>query len=229
MKCLTCHAAIEKSWEFCARCGARLQKESVARTFFDNVFSGMDREMREMDRRFSRMEKEFQAFDLSPMFRNPAMSGFTIKVSRSSGRPPQVSVRTFGNVDKGQLQKAVQQQFGVSQPVAESPYAEDVRKRAKQIEREESTKTEREQKFDAIRSAEEPHTRVWRSNGRVHVDLELPGVRSMDDIEIKELESSVEVKAVGGKKGYFKILTKPPQFRLADTRLERGILQLAFS
>ncbi len=55
--------------------------------------------------------------------------------------------------------------------------------------------------------------------------MKLPGVRSWEDIQLTELESSIEVKAYANNKAYFKILKKPENFRItgrkfADERLE---------
>lgn len=76
---------------------------------------------------------------------------------------------------------------------------------------------------------EEPKTSVAKSASKVVVSIHLPDVKSDHDIEISDLESSVEVKALADDRAYFKILTKPPQFRLARKSFEKGVLHLEFS
>jgi HSP20 family molecular chaperone IbpA len=76
---------------------------------------------------------------------------------------------------------------------------------------------------------EEPKTSVARSASNVVVSIQLPGVKSDKDIEVCELENSVEVKALAHDRAYFKILTKPSQFRLAKKRFEKGVLEMEFS
>ena len=79
------------------------------------------------------------------------------------------------------------------------------------------------------KSTEEPKADIRRLGNGVSVDISVPGVKSQEDIDIKELESSVEVKAIAGDKAYFKILTKPPQFRLTGKSFKDGQLHLEFS
>jgi HSP20 family molecular chaperone IbpA len=77
-------------------------------------------------------------------------------------------------------------------------------------------------------TTEEPKMQVRRTDSKVVVELDMPGVESMGMIDIRELESSIEVKAAAEKKAYFKILTKPAQYRLAGKRFENGRLFLEF-
>jgi HSP20 family molecular chaperone IbpA len=76
------------------------------------------------------------------------------------------------------------------------------------------------------RSTEEPECEVRPLEDRVVVEIKLPGVRSEDDIRIKELESSVEVKAMVKDKAYFKILTKPENRRIAGKSFRKGVLKI---
>ena len=59
--------------------------------------------------------------------------------------------------------------------------------------------------------------------------MNIPDVKSEDDIVINELENSVEVRAMAGETAYFKILTKPAQFRLTKKEFKKGKLHLEFA
>jgi hypothetical protein len=72
----------------------------------------------------------------------------------------------------------------------------------------------------------EPETEIRRSGNKVLVDIRLPGVKSRGDIDISELESSVEIKAVAGNRGYFKIIRKPEFSRITRKSFENGVLKL---
>ena len=185
--------------------------------FFDEIFSRMRKELAEMNKL---LEKDIEAFDISPWFKdmdkrkivlaNPKGSGFSIKIVQSGGKEPEVSVKTFGDVDREKLQKEVNG-LGLGHD------GKPVQQKEPKLQIKESMRTE------------EPKTVVSRSSSKVMVSMEMPGVKSDKDIEVSELESSVEVKALAGDKAFFKILTKPPQFRLTKKSLQKGMLNLEFS
>jgi hypothetical protein len=64
---------------------------------------------------------------------------------------------------------------------------------------------------------------------KVIVQMEIPDVKSIDDIDVKELESSVEVMARAGDKAYFKIIKKPEGHSITSKRYEKGKLFLEIS
>lgn len=231
MRCPNCGREIEKGWNYCPNCGARFRRDFFS-SIFDRMFSSMNRELREMNKM---MEKNIEALDLSPFFIRPFRatvkpqgSGFSIRITRSGGSPPRVSVRTFGNVDRERIREQVQEQLGVKGGIEEAKPGEPIGYVKKPLE------TDRVRQFKESlqrepKSVEEPRTEVKRLDGRVMVNLEMPGVRSPGDIDIKELENSIEVKATAGDRAYFKILTKPGRFRLAKKDFSNGVLHLEFS
>jgi HSP20 family molecular chaperone IbpA len=169
------------------------------------------------------LEKNVEAVDISPFFNPrgkiikisaPMGSGFSIKITQSTGKPPDVSVRTFGNVKREDIEKQLQNQLGVRPPAA--------------VPKPVAVSESKERAFAAPKITEEPKTHVKRTGSAVEVDIELPGVKSKDDIEVREFENSVEVKAVAGDKAYFKILTKPEQFGVKSRKFEGGVLHLEF-
>jgi len=215
MKCPNCGTEMEKGWSYCPRCGFR--PRSVFGDLFNEIFSKIRREMKEMET----SEKDFEAFDISPWFSvrvpknsrlikatEPTSSGFSIRIVQSGGKEPQISIKTFGDVDKERIEKQVNQ-LGYKPMVKPKEAAKPAR--------------------PTPSATEEPKTDVRRLDSKVLVDIEVPGVKSEDDIEIKELENSVEVKAIAGDKAYFKILTKPEQFSLTKKQLDKGRLHLEFS
>ncbi len=240
MRCPNCGRGVEGGWNYCPNCGARFRRDFFS-SIFDRMFSSMDRELREMDRM---MEKNIEALDISPFFGQarsaqnhqrgrpfrapikPQGSGFSIRIKRSGRDPPRVSVRTFGNVDRERIREQIQSQLGFRGmdkakriPKWSMSYAKGP---PEEVAQQESLHKE-------PKSVHEPRTEVRRLGDMVAVDLEMPGVKSLKDIDIKELESSIEVRAVAGDKAYFKILTKPGQFRLAKRAFSEGILHLEFS
>jgi hypothetical protein len=58
------------------------------------------------------------------------------------------------------------------------------------------------------------------------VDLDLPGVKGLEDISIKKLEESIEVRAFAGDKGYFKILSIPKDAKMIDKSFDESRLTI---
>jgi HSP20 family molecular chaperone IbpA len=58
------------------------------------------------------------------------------------------------------------------------------------------------------KSTEEPETKIERKGNRQTINIKLPGVKK-EDIEIKRLENSIEIKAFTGDKAYFKLIPVP--------------------
>ena len=52
----------------------------------------------------------------------------------------------------------------------------------------------------------EPSSKVRRIGNRVIYELEVPGVKDLDDVLINRLENSIEIKALARDKSYSKIL-----------------------
>jgi len=153
-------------------------------------------------------EKNFEVFDMRPFFNQPIKGkGFTIKITTKNGQKPEVSIRTSGDVDPQKIQQSVSKCINCEPP--------------KQTFEERTT-----QKPPKV--TEEPATNVKRMGDSVVIEVKLPGVKEMKDIQVQDLESSIEVRARAGDKAYFKILTKPETFKLADTRFSNDLLFLEF-
>lgn len=205
MRCPSCGKEMEEGWRYCPRCGYRKREG-----FFDSVFSRFRREMQEMDKMPKMMEKEFESFDVSDMLRRPGGRGFTIKITSGTGMEPKVEVRTTGDVNKKELEKQLE---GMGVPVQhiQRQKPEQIRKQEKPMMMPEKT--------------EEPETRVRRVDGRVLVEMLLPGVEERD-IRIEEFENSIEVRAVGRGRAFFKIVTKPGNSSVLKREFKGGTLTL---
>ncbi len=72
----------------------------------------------------------------------------------------------------------------------------------------------------------EPETNIRRLSNKVVYEIEIPDVRSLKDISIIKLESSIEIKAIGKNKAYFKRI--PINFPIINYILSEGKLVLEF-
>lgn len=213
MKCNSCSSEMEKSWRFCPKCGHTQNILFDRIETIDKFMNKMMKGMHSMDA----LDRQAEVFDISPAFmemqkdmlRGAGKSGFTVRINQVGGKPPFISVKTFGNVDKDKLKDRLQKKFGIrlKQHVLSNPRNE----------------------LKIPGNTEEPRSIVKRLAYKVIVDVELPNVKSLSDINIKELESSVEIKAVAGDKGYFKIFTKPAHSSITKKEFKNGVLRLEFS
>lgn len=219
MNCPRCGAKIEGGWDYCPKCGSQLKRRSdFFSGFFDigKIFDRFQKMQGEMKKSF---EKDFEVFDLTPAFRKPIKgksSGFTIKITRIGDREPKVSVNTFGDVDREKVKKEVMELAEDTGVKFKKPEGVDLREVGKK-------------ELPVTKYTEEPKTSVKKLDSKVLVEIDVPGVNSEDNIRITELESSVEVRAVAGDKAYFKILTKPGQFRITRKEFSKGKLIIEFS
>jgi HSP20 family molecular chaperone IbpA len=214
MRCRNCGSEVNEKWDFCPRCGSRLRGG-----LFTDVFSRMEHELKEMDRMF---ERDFEVFDLSPFFRKPIKGrGFSIKITKGSGEKPKVSVKTFGDVDRKEIEEEAKKMgFRDRLGLLKSKIRETERYEKPEV------KESEELSISGAKTTEEPKTQVKRMGDKIVVEVELPEVRNQKDIEVKSLENSIEIKAKSGDKAYFKILTKPPQTSVISKSFRNGILYL---
>ncbi|MBU2562543.1 MAG: zinc ribbon domain-containing protein [Nanoarchaeota archaeon] len=71
---------------------------------------------------------------------------------------------------------------------------------------------------------QEPKTNIRRFSNRVVYEINMPEVKSLNDISIIQLESSIEVKAVGKNKAYLKLI--PISMPISDYKFSKGKLTL---
>ena len=70
----------------------------------------------------------------------------------------------------------------------------------------------------------EPSTNIRRLANKVIYELEIPGVKSIEDISIVRLENSIEIKAFADDKAYFKLI--PISFLIKNWKFSKGKLVL---
>jgi HSP20 family molecular chaperone IbpA len=214
MRCGKCGSETGEGWKFCPRCGSVLEK-AKGRDLFEDVFERMEHEMKEMDRAFRPSERNFEVIDISPFFKQAKGSGFTVKITRSGDGKPKIDIKTFGDVDKKELENEVNK-LGFRDRIGRALKPAKVG-----LERREGSV-----RLEDARTTEEPETSVKNIGGRIIAEVSLPGVKKSEDIEIRVLENSVEVRALAGNKAYFKILTKPPQTSVVRREFGKGVLTI---
>lgn len=218
MNCERCGRDLEDDWHYCPKCGAKKggdPMDNMGRDIFSKMLLDFKKNFKDMDNFDEAFSKDIQALDLSPYFQNihkrqenstnpVKRKGFSIKITTRKGMGPKVDIQ---NLDTNR-QEIQPRKIEPAKPEGE---------KARSI-------------FKTVpKQMKEPATEVKNMGNRVTVDIDMPGVRSVEDTEVKQLESSVEVKAVAGDMAYFKILTKPVQYKLRNKNFIDGKLHLEFS
>lgn len=209
-KCPNCGRPVQEDWEFCPYCGYPL-KEKYGSVNLEEKFEE-EFGFEDIDKLVNRIEKEFEEFLRVPAFRipkikfsEPKFSGISITVHTATGMKPKIEIRTYGDYKK--LEPEIKKKLGVKVPVEEEEY-----------EREE---------YAPPKITEEPEAKVSKENGKTIIEIKLPDVEKEEDIQIKKLEQSIEIRAKAKDKLYFKLI--PISGNIINKKFEKGTLKIEIS
>jgi HSP20 family molecular chaperone IbpA len=199
-RCRNCGRGLKKDWVVCPYCGEEVEpKKPYARQF--DLLEDIEREFERIDKMFGPSFFKFPKIDIRTPFRG---GGISITIRSGTGMKPQIDVKTSGDYKK--LEPEIKRRLGVREGIEE-------------IE-------EEKPKRKPPRITEEPETTIQRTGNVETIKIKLPDVKSLDDIEIKKLEQSLEVKAFVGDKVYFKLIPIKPHARISGKSFENGILRI---
>ena len=125
--------------------------------------------------------------------------GISISISTSGGRPPEIKIASFGNVPDLKEIEALKKTRTIKLPSSDS------------------------KKFFGL-PKKEPETNIRRLSNKVVYEINLPGVKSTNDLSIIQLENSIEIKALARDKVFHKII--PISLPIKDYSLSKGKLVL---
>jgi len=230
MYCHKCGKKVDENWDFCPSCGApviRPVKFERSSSMFpaDSLFSSFRKqfkEMRLMESDLKGMEKDFEVFNLKngtePRIKR---NGFSVSIRSGTGRKPQINIKTFGDVDKKKLQEELSKRFGIKLESL-TPSSEEVKPEPSEEKMQESKVKE------MPKITEEPKTDIKRLPDKIVIETKLPDVESEDDIIVHMLPESIELKAIGKKKMYFRIMQIPKGWQLISKTFKDSKLKLEF-
>ena len=212
-KCSKCGRRIEKDFEFCPYCGFNMKREKDGRDYgilgidddnfnlpntasmpfgLDRVFSSL---IKQIDKQFRDLDKEFgkePKIEKSPLSR-----GISISISSGTGKNPEIKVRGFGpGFGNSKVQETEEKPIKIKQPEITE---EQARKMAKLPRK-------------------EAETRIRRLSDKIIYEIELPEIKSLNNVIINKLENSIEIKAFTKKQVYVKLL--PVKLQILDYKLE---------
>lgn len=224
-KCGSCGESIGKNYNFCPYCRISIKEVSEAEDWgmlgkndmdflegikmplgFNTIFNSL---LKNLNKQFAQIDGEFLDQNSRKSFkpvRNPEnkirKSGISIKISTSQGRPPEIKIQSFGNLKNENQEKLAE---------------ENVQPLLKKF-------TEKEAKRFLSLPRKEPSTEIRRLANKVIYEIKIPGVKSLEDVSISQLENSIEIKALTKMKAYSKII--PINLPIKKYNLSKGKLIL---
>lgn len=199
-KCKNCRRNLKNDWKYCPYCGEG-EREKYRRRY--DIFEDIEKEFERIDKMLGPKFLKFPKIDIKPMFRG---GGISVIIRSGTGVKPKIDVKTSGEYKK--LEPQIKRKLGIKEDVEE-------------IEEEKVYKKSRIPK-----TTEEPKTKIERVGNRENIEIRLPDVKNIDDIEIRKLQQSLEIKAFAGDKAYFKLIPTRPNAQISDKSFKDGILKI---
>ena len=216
-ECPRCKRKVDEKYSFCPHCGYRFDSDEDSDDWGmlgKSDFTSMDgikipvglnalfnSLMRNLSKEFDeQLNKNYFPDDKSKKIKR---DGISISISTFGNGLPKIRVTQLGENPKMQVQK-------------------EVKEKLKQ-----NTFTEEKVKKFGNLKREEPKTSIRRLSNKIMYEIEMPGVKSLDDVSITKLENSIEIKAISRSKAYLKKI--PINLPITNYDLSEGklILELA--
>lgn len=176
--------------------------------FFDSIFTDFESDF------------PFREEELRKPMRN--VKGFSVRITQSPGKEPKVEVQRFG---PDGLAKAEPQKI----KVVEGPHARVFEEKEKEpkiriVEDKKETKLSKPVKF------EQPQVAEGKDEKGKFVEILMPGIEDVNQVDLTVLEQSIEVKAINQKdgNGYFWIVKIPPGAKKVTKAWAKDRLRLYF-
>ena len=216
--CQNCNKKISKKFEFCPHCGRDVrgnknsneelgmigENDSLSENFSDPFFGAMGGSIlnKVLNSTMKMLEKEFDK-EMKNTQQMPMNGNFELYINGKKIDPKNIKVS---------------QQIPMPQENSQKQ-----KNKAQAVPIKLFTKEQNKQFLELTRK--EPETKsVRRLSNKVIYEIEMPEVKSQEDISINHLSNSIEIKAIGKTKSYFKII--PVGLPVVSYSLEDGMLIL---
>jgi RNA polymerase subunit RPABC4/transcription elongation factor Spt4 len=195
-KCKNCGKRLKKDWTFCPSCGHDT-RDRYKRHY--DMIDDIEKEFERIDEIFGPKMFKFPRIDIKPMTRN---SGISITIRRGTGMKPKINVKTSGNYKK--IEPQIKRKLGIGDKTEQKAY--------------------KERKIPKV--TEEPETKIVMTGNVKKILIKLPDVKNINDIEIRKLRQSLEIKGFAGDKAYFKLIPIRPNAQISNKSFNNGILTI---
>ena len=212
-ECPKCNRKIDEKYSFCPHCGQRFDsnedddwgmlgkddffsEEKIKLPFgFNTIFNSLMRNMsKELNEQLGKNYFQEENNNSGKIKKD----GISISISTFGNGPPKIKVTQLGNKPK-KIEE-------IKEKVKPNTFTKDKIKKFAELER------------------KEPKTNIRRLSDKVVYEIEMPGVKSLEDISITKLENSIEIKALAKSRVYVK--TIPINLPITDYNLSEGKLIL---
>jgi HSP20 family molecular chaperone IbpA len=199
-KCPACGKKVEKEFNYCPYCGEELEEREFEefKPFRPFSFEDIDKEFERIDKMFSKSFFKFPKFERG--------GGISITIQSGTGMEPKIEVRTSGEYKK--LEPEIKKRLGIK------PGVEEVGEEEKA-----------EEKVRIPKVTEEPEAEIKNLGNRQIISIKLPDVKE-EDVEVKKLEQSMEIRAFAGDKAYFKLIPLPSNASIVKKEFKNGVLKI---
>jgi HSP20 family molecular chaperone IbpA len=199
--CKNCGKNLKDDWIACPYCGFDI-REKRAYNNVDNFGKYIEKEFEKIDKMFGPIFVKFPKVENEFPFKG---GGISIVIKSNQGMKPQIQVRNIGDYRK--FSPEVRRRVDIK----EGPMGteENVRKRIKIPKR-----------------TEEPIVKIERDNDKESITINLPDINRPENIEIRKLEQSLEIKAFANDKAYFKLIPIEPDMEISNKTFKDGILRI---
>jgi len=188
-KCLKCEKRVNKNYEFCPFCGLNFKEKYDEQDF--GMLGKNDVLNEPLPMGSSLIDKLF----------NNAMKMIEKQMRNLPGELNENPNRLPGNIPNNlKVQFFVNGKKVIPENQIESRRSKPKVKRFKPV-----FSPEKRKKLSDL-PKKEPNSKVRRLSGKIVYELEIPGVKNLEDILINQLENSIEIKALSNDKVYFKTL-----------------------
>ena len=213
--CKNCGEKINEKYNFCPYCRVPLNegedwgmlgkndfmfpREEIRlpmglNTIFNSLMNSLNKQFNELDRDMKEEKKSKTS---------AKKGGISISISTSGNLPPEIKVKSLGDIPD---------------------FKEREKKMKKKVKGLKIDNLKNKSKKFAGLPKKEPITDIRRFSNRVVYEIRMPGVKSMKDVSIIQLENSIEIKALARDKVYSKLI--PINLPIRDYNLEKGKLVL---
>jgi len=227
-KCSRCSKKASKGYDFCPFCGNsfKLNKNEEKE---DYGFLGKNDFIEEdpfMNFSGSTIDKLFNsAFKMAEKLVEKQMKAMSeeVRENRPHQNPPNLNPQNNLDIQFFVNGKRVFPQNSSSSTNFQQPQNFENQKKVNPVKIENNLSKIQLEKFSKF-PKKEPTSKIRRLSGKLIYELEVPGVKDIEDVIINQLENSIEIKALGQDKVYSKILNL--NLPILAYRLNKGNLVL---
>ncbi|MDO8622717.1 MAG: hypothetical protein Q7R52_00560 [archaeon] len=211
-KCGKCLKNIKGNFDYCPHCGNQsynreefglLGKDDFSPMFnerkmpflVDKIFNTL---IKNLDEQFQQLDRGMERKEKPNQLKK---GGLNISITSVGGKQPRIEVRSFGNIPEFH-----QKEEKIKKHIQKNDFSEEKIKKL------------------SLLPKEEPSTNIRRLSNKIVYEINMPEVKSLNDVSIIQLENSIEIKAIGKNKAYFKLI--PISLPIINQKVSNGKLIL---